>query len=292
MTPLRQRFLQDLELRNCSPRTRESYVAQVIQFARHFGRSPAELGREEVRQYLLYLLQTRRLSNSTVNQCRCALRFFYQHTLRRPECVVDIEYRRQPKKLPVVLSQQEVRDLLRAAVPRRDRLVLALMYATGLRVGEAVRLAVPDIDSRRMVIRVAQGKGNKQRQVPLSQRLLEELRAWWCEYRNPVWLFPGQRPDLPLHVTSVQKAFRRAAAQIQLKKAACTHTLRHTFATELMEAGVDLLTIQQILGHSNLATTAIYTHVRRNHLRAAAEVVSLLPLEELRREGSTLPPSF
>lgn len=291
MTPLRQRFLEDLQLRNCAPRTRQAYVAHVAQFARHFERSPAELGAEEVRQYLLHLLQSRRLSTSTVNQCRCALRFLYQHTLRRPECVVDIEFRRQPKKLPVVLSQQEVRDLLRATAPRRDRLVLALMYATGLRVSEAVRLAVPDIDSQRMVILVEQGKGNKQRQVPLSQRLLEELRAWWCEHRNPIWLFPGQRPDLPVHVTGVQRAFQRAAARIRLTKRASTHTLRHTFATELMEAGIDLLTIQQILGHSNLATTAIYTHLRRNHLQAAAEVVTLLPLAELRREAPSSSPS-
>jgi site-specific recombinase XerD len=143
-----------------------------------------------------------------------------------------------------------------------------------------------------MVIRVAQGKGNKQRQVPLSQQLLEELRAWWCEHRNPVWLFPGQRPDLPVHATSVQKAFQRAAARIGLKKAASPHTLRHTFATELMEAGVDLLTIQQILGHTNLSTTAVYTHVRRNHLQAAAKVVTLLSLDELRREEPISPPSF
>lgn len=284
MTPLRQRFLEDLQLRNCAPRTQDAYVAHVVQFARYFGRSPADLGAEEVRQYLLHLMHERQRSNSTVNQCRSALCFLYQHTLRRPECLVDIEYRRQPKKLPVVLSQQEVRDLLRATEPRRDRMVLATMYATGLRVSEAVRLAVPDIDSQRMVVRVVQGKGNKQRQVPLSQRLLEELRAWWSEHRNPVWLFPGQRGDLPMHVNCVQKAFQRAASRIRLVKQASTHTLRHTFATELMEAGTDLVTVQRILGHNDLSTTAIYTHLRRNHLQAAAEVVTLLPLAELRRE--------
>lgn len=292
MTPLRQRFLEDMQLRNFSPLTLEAYVGQVAHFAEHFGRSPDELGSEEVREYLLYLLQVRRLSVSTVNQCRCALGFLYEHTLQRPEYVVNMPCGRRPKKLPVVLSREEVYDLLRATQHRRDRLVLALMYATGLRISEAVRLAVPDIDSQRMVIRVVQGKGNKQRQVPLSERLLEELRAWWGEHRNPIWLFPGQRPDLPIHATSIQKAFQRAAARIQLKKAASTHTLRHTFATELMEAGIDLLTIQQILGHSNLATTAVYTHVRRNHLRAAAQVVNLLPLEELRREEPTLPRRF
>jgi site-specific recombinase XerD len=285
MTPLRKRFLEDLQLRNFSPRTLEAYVGHVAHFARHFGRSPDQLGAEEVRQYLLYLLHERRLSTSTVNQCRCALRYLYQHTLQRPECVVSMPFSRQPKKLPVVLSREEVRELLLATRRRRDRLALSIMYATGLRVGEVVRLGVRDIDSQRMVILVARGKGNKQRQVPLSQRLLRELRAWWCEHRNPTWLFPGQRPGQPLDVTVVQRAFQEAARHSGLKKAASTHALRHTFATELLEASVDLLTIQRILGHSNLATTALYTHLRRDHLQAAAGVVDLLPWSELRREA-------
>ena len=159
MTPLRQRFLEDMQLRNFSPRTLEAYVGHVAHFARHFGRSPEQLGAEEVRQYLLHLLHERQLSTSTVNQCCCALRYLYQHTLQRPECVVNMPFGRQAKKLPVVLSREEVRDLLRATQHRRDRLALTLMYATGLRISEAVRLAVPDIDSRRMVILVVQGKG-------------------------------------------------------------------------------------------------------------------------------------
>ena len=198
MTALRQRFLEDLQLRNCSPRTVEAYVGHVPHFARFFGRSPDQLGAEQVREYLLYLWHQRRLSASTVNQCRCALRFLYRHTLEKPECVVNMQFSRRPKKLPVVLSREEVRDLLQATRRRRDRLALSLMYATGLRIGEAMRLAVRDIDSRRMVILVVRGKGNKQRQVPLSERLLGELRAWWCEHRNPTWLFPGQRPVKPL----------------------------------------------------------------------------------------------
>ena len=284
MTALRQRFLEDLQLRNCSPRTVEAYVGHVAHFARFFGRSPDQLGAEQVREYLLYLWHQRRLSASTVNQCRCALRFLYRHTLEKPECVVNMQFSRRPKKLPVVLSREEVRDLLQATRRRRDRLALSLMYATGLRIGEAMRLAVRDIDSRRMVILVVRGKGNKQRQVPLSERLLGELRAWWCEHRNPTWLFPGQRPVKPLGESVVQKAFQEAATRIGLTKGASTHTLRHTFATELLEAGIDLITIQRILGHSNLATTAIYTHVRRDHLQAVAEVVNLLPLTELRRD--------
>jgi len=230
MTPLRQRFLDDLRLRNRSPRTAEAYVGQVAQFAQHFGRSPEQLGAEEVRQYLLYLLQQRQLSTSTVNQCRCALRFLYQYTLQRPECVVNVPFGRRPKKLPVVLSRDEVRDLLRATPRRRDRLALAVMYATGLRISEALSLTVQDIDSQRMVIRVACGKGNKQRQVPLTERLLAELRAWWCEHRDPTWLFPGQRPDQPLDATGLQRAFQEAASRSGLRKAASPHSLRKVYS--------------------------------------------------------------
>lgn len=284
MTPLRQRFLEDMQLRHLSPHTQEAYVGHVAHFARHFGRSPDQLGAEEVRLYLLYLLHERGHGSSTVNQCRCALRFLYQYTLQRPECVVNMQFSRRPKKLPVVLSREEVRDLLRATRRRRDRLALSVMYATGLRVSEAVRLGVRDIDSQRMVILVAHGKGNKQRQVPLSPRLLEELRAWWCEHRDPTWLFPGHRPGQPLDATVVQRAFQEAARHSGLAKVASTHSLRHTFATELLEAGIDLLAIQRILGHSNLATTTIYTHLRRDHLQAAVGVVDLLPLSDLRHD--------
>ena len=230
MTALRQRLVEDLRLRNRSPRTVESYVAQVAAFARHYGRSPEELGAEQVREYLLYLLQERRLSTSTVNQCRCALCFFYRHTLGRPECLVGMVTGRRAKKLPVVLDREEVRALLRATAERRNRLLLALMYATGLRVGEAVQLSVGDIDSRRMVLVVAQGKGHKQRQLPLAQWLLEGLRAWWCEHRDPTWLFPGQRPDQPLDATGLQRAFQEAASRSGLRKAASPHSLRKVYS--------------------------------------------------------------
>jgi site-specific recombinase XerD len=162
-------------------------------------------------------------------------------------------------------------------------MVLTTMYATGLRIREAVELGVADIDSRQMLILVARGKGNKQRLVPLSRPLLEELRAWWRTHRNRVWLFPGSKPDRPLNVSPVQKACQAAVASAGLKPGVTTHTLRHTFATELLEAGVDLLTIQKILGHSSLSTTLRYTHVRRDHLQAVAQVQALLPLEQLCR---------
>ena len=280
MTPLRERFIQDLQLRNRAPDTIDAYVHQVARFAQHFGRSPEELGPEELRQYQLHLLG-RKVSWSTYNQCVCALRFLYGATLGRPELMVRLPYGRRPKKLPVVLSQGEVLELLRWVRSRRNRVVLTTMYATGMRVREASQLGVADIDSRRMTILVRRGKGNKQRLVPLSAKLLTELRAWWATHRNPIWLFPSSRPDRPLGESCVQKACQVAVARAGLKAGTCTHALRHTFATELLEAGVDLLTIQKILGHTSLNTTAIYTHVRRDHLQAVAQVLDLLPLEQL-----------
>jgi len=282
MTPLRERFIQDLQLRNRAPDTIEAYVQQVARFARHFHRSPETLGAEDVRQYQLHLLE-RKVSWSTFNQAVCALRFLYGTTLGRPELLARLPYGRRPKKLPVVLSQEEVLELLGCVSNRKHRLILTTMYATGLRVREAVSLRVADIDSRQMLILVARGKGNKQRLVPLSRPLLAELRAWWCVHRNPVWLFPGSRPDRPLGVSSIQRACQAAVTSAGLRAGVTSHTLRHTFATELLEADIDLLTIQGILGHASVSTTAVYTHVRRDRLRSVAQVLDLLPLEQLRQ---------
>ena len=201
--------------------------------------------------------------------------------MSRPEPLERLRYGRLPKKLPQVLTQEEVLELLGCVSSRQNRMVLTTMYATGLRVREAVQLGVADIDSRQLTILVARGKGNKQRLVPLSHRLLEELRSWWCTHRHPQWLFPSRRPDRPLGVSGVQRACQVAVARVGLKPGVCSHTLRHTFATELLEAGVDLLTIQKILGHAQLSTTLRYTHVRRDHLRAVGQILELLPLAQI-----------
>jgi len=277
VTPLRQRFIEDLQLRNRSPRTVECYVAQVAQFAAHFRRSPEDLTPEDVRRYQIHLLQ-RKVSWSTFNQCVCALRFLYGVTLGRKDYLERLAYGRRPKRLPRVLSREEVWKLLRCAANYEHRVLLTTLYATGLRVGELVRLAVADIDSRRMAILVERGKGNKQRLVPLSAQLLAELRRWWKTHRDPVLLFPGRDRSRPLEVSTVQRACQKAAARAGLKSGISPHTLRHTFATELLEAGVDLPSIQKILGHSSLSTTSIYLHVRRTHLEAASRAVDLLPL--------------
>jgi site-specific recombinase XerD len=260
-------------------------VAQVARFARHFGRSPEQLTAEHVRQYQLHLLHERQVSWSSFNQCVSALRFLYGTTLNRSEYLERLRFGRRPKKLPVVLSQEEVLELLSCVKCRKHRMVLTTMYATGMRIREALGLKVEDIDSRRMTLLVARGKGNKQRLVPLSRKLLVELRLWWQVHRHPVWLFPGQRGNAPLEASSVQRSCQAAVERARLKQGVSTHTLRHTFATELLEADVDVLTIQKILGHTSLRTTAIYTHVRRDHLQAAIEALDLLPLEQLRGEN-------
>jgi site-specific recombinase XerD len=284
MTPLRKRMIEDLQIRNRSDSTIRIYVAHVAHFARHFGCSPEQMGSEEARQYQLHLLQ-RKVSWSNFNQVVCALRFLYGTTLGRPEDVPRISYGRRPKTLPVVLSRDEVMELLTCITNRKHRMVLTTMYATGMRLAEAVALSVNDIDSRQMTILVARGKGNKQRLVPMTQNLLQELRLWWRQHRSPRWMFLGGRPDQPLGSSAVGRCWRRAVKRVGLRKPAGTHSLRHTFATELLEAGIDLPTIQKILGHASLRTTAKYIHVRRDHLQATCRVLDLLPLEKLRTAG-------
>jgi integrase/recombinase XerD len=290
MTPLRQRMIEDLQLRNYSSETVKAYVRYVALFAKHFGRSPEQLTPEHARQYQLHLLR-KKVSWSTFNQSVCALRFFYGTTLGRKTDIPRLPFGKKPKRIPVVLSREEVLKFLQCVLSRKQRMLLTTMYATGMRVGEAVQLRVADIDSRRMTILVARGKGNKQRLVPLSRNLLTELRLFWKTHRNPQWIFPGSQPDQPLRIQAVESTCRRARARAGLKRRFNTHSLRHTFATELLEAGVDLFSIQKILGHRALSTTATYTHVRRSHLQEACQSLELLPLEQLRQvPGRTAAP--
>jgi site-specific recombinase XerD len=288
MTPLRQRLIEDMQLRNYSPETIKGYVNFLAQFARYFQRSPLVLTPEHARQYQLHLLQ-KKVSWSTFNQSVCALRFLYGTTLGRKDYIPRLPFGKKPKKIPVVLSRDEVLKLLQCIPSRRQRMLLTTMYATGMRVGEAVRLRVADIDSRRMTILVACGKGDKQRLVPLSRKLLTELRLFWKTHRNPVWLFPSRRADQPLTAAAPGRTLQRAKLRAGLKRRFSTHALRHTFATELLEAGVDLFSIQKILGHRSLSTTACYTHVRRSHLQEACQSLDLLPLEQLRQGPAPTP---
>jgi site-specific recombinase XerD len=289
MTRLRQRLIEDMRLRNMAPETIEGYVRYVAAFARHFGRSPEKLTPEHARRYQLHLLE-KKVSWSTFNQSVCALRFFYGTTLGRKDFVTRLPFGKKPKRVPVVLSRDEVLKFLQCILSRKQRMLLTTMYATGMRIGEAVELRVNDIDSRRMTILVSRGKGNKQRLVPLSPKLLTELRLFWQTHRNPVWLFPSHEPDRHLSIASVERMCARARVRGGLKRRFSTHALRHTFATELLEAGVDLFSIQKILGHRSLSTTAHYTPVRRSHLQEACKSLDLLPLEQLRQPPTATPP--
>lgn len=288
MTPLRQRFVEDLRVRNRSPRTIERYVSVVAQFARHFGRSPELLGPEEVRAFQLHLIE-RRVSWSMFNQTVCALRFLYGTTLGRPEQVAMIPFGKRPKKLPCVLSPLEVARLLDATEPGRERMMVQTTYACGLRLEELLYLHVEDIDSGRRAIHVHQGKGQKDRLVPLSLRLLEELRAYWRSYRPRTWLFPNRTRQGPWHSGTVQRRFRRLVQRAGITKPATMHTLRHSFATHLLEAGVDVLTLQKLLGHRQLSTTALYLHLRGDHFRQLPSLLDLLGVTL--RPPAWVPPS-
>jgi integrase/recombinase XerD len=277
MTPLRQRFIDDLRLRNYAPRTIETYVAGVVRFARHFGRSPDLLGPEDVRAFQLHLVASH-ASWSLFNQTVCALRFFYGITLQRPEQVPFIPFGKRPKTLPSVLGPDEVLRLFQAAQPGRDRVLLQVAYACGLRISELLSLRVGDIDSSRMVLNIRQGKGRKDRLVPLSQRLLDELRDYWRQYRPTTYLFPGARPDVPMSASNIQRLCQGLVADAGLTKRCTPHTLRHSYATHLLEAGVDIVTLQHLLGHNSLHTTARYLHVRSAHLRHTPSLLDLLAL--------------
>jgi integrase/recombinase XerD len=277
MTPLRQRFIDDLRLRNYAVRTIETYVSKVAGFARHFGRSPELLGPEDVRVFQLHLLQ-QRVSWSTFNQAVCALRFLYGTTLRRPEQLLMIPFGKRPKTIPSVLSQQEVVRLFEAAPAGRDRVLLQVAYGCGLRLDELLHLRVTDIDNERMVIHVRHGKGAKDRLVPLSLRLLQVLRDYWRQYRPPTWLFPGKKPDGTMSSGNVQRRLARILKRAGLRKRCSMHTLRHSYATHLLEAGVDLLTLKTLMGHSSLQTTAGYLHLSTQRLQQTPSLLDLLAL--------------
>jgi integrase/recombinase XerD len=277
MTPLRQRFVNDLQLRNYSPRTVETYVRHVVHFAGHFGRSPEQLGAEEIRLYQLHLLEQRHASWSVFNQAVSALRFLYRQTLHAPFDVTMIPYGKKPRVLPAVLSRAEVSQLLALVAQPVERLILQTTYACGLRASEVLGLRVADIDSSRMLLGVRHGKGGKDRQVPLSPALLTALRGHWQQRRPTTWLFPGQTPTGQRSLGALQRVCRRAVVAAGFTKKVSLHTLRHSYATHLLEAGVDLVTIQRLLGHNDLQTTARYLHVTAPRLAGLPGLLENLP---------------
>jgi site-specific recombinase XerD len=269
-----------MALRGFAPKTRSAYlswVRRLIQFCRVV---PDRLTNEHVRGYLLHLTQERKLAFSTFNQALNAARFFFLEVLKRPFVVEGLRYQRPPRRLPVVMNDEEVSRLLAAAVSLRDRALLETAYATGMRVGEVTRLLITDLDSGRMAIRVDQGKGRKDRYVMLSPSLLETLRAYWRESKPKLFLFPGVGGKKPLCISAAQKAFDRARLQAGIKKPVSFHTLRHSFATHLIESGTNVRTIQALLGHRSLQTTERYTHLAQNYLHQTKS-----PLDRLRKEA-------
>ena len=279
MSALRQRMIEDLQVRNYSARTVVAYVAAVAKLAKHFRKPPDVLSGEEIRAFQVHLL-AQQVSWSQFNQIVSGLRFLYGTTLLRPGMVEMLPYGKRPKRLPTVLSVEEVGQILETARPGRERVLLQTAYACGLRISELLNLQVTDIDSARMVVNVRQGKGAKDRQVPLSARLLRELRTWWSMHRRKPWLFPGcieRTWDKPMQATCVQRMMQKVVARAKLKKPATMHTLRHSYATHLLEAGVDVVTLQKLLGHNSLSTTARYLHLSR---RQMANLPDLLALPE------------
>ena len=278
MTPLRQRLIHDLQLRGYADRTVEAYVRAVAQLARFYHASPDRLTEEQIRHYLIHLSTVQKVARGTHTIALCGIKFFYQQTLARQWTVLDIARPKREKKLPVVLSRDEVWRILAAVRISVYRACLTAIYVCGLRPMEGAHLQVPDVDSERMLLHI-HGKRRKDRLVPLPDAALTLLRDHWRTHRNPLWLFPATTGNPgPISRSSLQSAFARAVKQSGVHKRAHVHTLRHSYATHLLEAGVTLQLIQEYLGHTSARTTTIYTHLTRELRDAAVEPINgLMP---------------
>jgi integrase/recombinase XerD len=285
MTHLRKMMLEELERRNYAQTTIQSYLRAVAEFSLHFHRPPNQLGPDHIRQYQAHLFGRRKLAPSTVTQRLAALRFFYIKTLRKPWSVAETPYPKKVQRLPIILSAEEVAQLIDSALTPFHHIVLMTLYATGVRRAELTRLKITDIDSRRMIIHIQGGKGRKDRDVMLSPTLLKALREYWRGLRRKPtdWLFPGGRwhtANHPITTKVVWDACQKAAQRAGIHKKIHPHTLRHCFATHLLEAGADLRTIQVLLGHRDLEETTIYLHLSQRHLNATASPLDSLKLKD------------
>jgi len=278
MTSLRQRFIEDMQIRNLSVNTQYVYVREVSKFARHFNQSPELLGRDQIRAYQVYLTNQRKLATSSILIAISALRFLYKVTLKKNWTFEDIiPAPKKPQTLPVVLSPEEVIQFLDCVESRKHRAILTACYGAGLRVSESVALTPPAIDSKRMVVRVEQGKGRKDRYVMLSPKLLQILREWWRVERPQRWLFPGDIPGQHITPHAVDDACRKAHDTCKISKPITPHSLRHAFAVHLLEQGTDVRTIQLLLGHRSLATTAKYLRIATSKVCSTSSPLDLLP---------------
>jgi len=277
-------MLEELQRRNYSSETTRAYLFAVKDFAGYFGKRPDQLGQEHLRQYQLHLLNDRKLAVETIVGRISALRFFFVKVLRRPYREIDLVYPKRPERLPVILSEEEVARLIESAITSYHRVILMTLYGTGLRREELCRLKVTDVDSQRMVVHVRQGKGNKDRDVTLSARLLEVLRAYWKWRKPKTYLFPSlyrKQPEQPIDSKTVWYAVREAARRAGIKKKVSPHLLRHSWATHLLERGTDLKTIQVLLGHLDLEATTIYLHLSRHHMQTVNNPIEALPISGL-----------
>jgi len=275
ISPLRRRMIEDMTIRKFAPKTQHDYVQRIKNFAAFLGRSPDTASFEDVRRYQLHLAASG-IGVPTLNQTISTLRFFFRVTLKRHDIVEHAHFIREPRKLPVVLSPEEVARLLDAAPGLKYKAALSVAYGAGLRATEVISLKVSDIDSKRMIIRVEQGKGHKDRYVMLSPHLLHLLRAWWKAAHPRGWLFPGRDPAQPMTTRQLNRACHAAAQMAEINKRVSLHTLRHSFATHLLEQNIDVRVIQVLLGHAKLDTTALYTRVAT---KTISEVMS--PLEHI-----------
>jgi len=281
MGVLRDQMIRELRLRRYSPATHRAYLNAVIGLTKHFGVAPDRLSARQVQDYLLYLMMERKLHWNTVNAICSGLTFFYTQTINRPDVAAAMPLRRTPRQLPEILSGVELQALFAAADNLQHRALLMTTYGGGLRVSEVVKLRPCDIDSKRMMMRVVAGKRAKDRYTLLSVRLLEELRAYWRAYRPVGWLFPARRPEKPFNDDKAREVFNQAKVKAGIRKAGSIHLLRHCFATHLLEAGVDLRTIQILMGHSSIDSTVWYLHVTRKKLDATQNPLDLLDLSAL-----------
>ena len=276
MGALRKQMDGDLVVRGMAVRTREAYLGAVAGLAKYYGRRPDRIGEAEVQNYLLHLIEERKLAWSSCNVVAQGLKFFYRVTLKRSEAQFVIPRARQPQKLPQILAREEVAALLEKTANLKHRAVLMTAYGAGLRLNEICHLKVADIDSKRMTIRVEQGKGAKDRYTLLSPRLLAELRRYWVAHRPKEWLFTARDGERPIYDQTVQRIFYSAKDRAGIAKACGIHGLRHAFATHLLEAGVDIHTIQRLMGHGHISSTLRYFHLARRHLAGTPSPLELL----------------
>lgn len=282
MTELRLKMIKDLQLRGMSKRTQGMYVRAVRMLAQHYQISPDKISEEQLRDYFLYNVNVRKWSRTACTIAICGIKFFYTYTLKREWTTLDIVRPAPEKKLPSILTIEEVLTILSKVKMERHRICLATIYAMGLRLQEGTHLQVSDIDSARMLVHIHRGKGNKDRYVPMPEKLLTNLRGFWVTHRNPQWIFPAPgrggihmpTADHPMPISSVQIAFKDALRKTNISKKVSVHNLRHSYATHLLENGVDLRTIQEYLGHNSPKTTAVYTHLSAQVIRNACSTIN------------------